>query len=88
MLDLLANNQIAVLVQAGVPEGVRVAHKHAWEDGEPIGDAAVVFTPGGDYILVYYLWVPGNTYWDQNSRLMADISRAAYYFFNPLLQTP
>lgn len=88
MLDLLASNQIAVLVQAGVPEGVRVAHKHAWADGEPIGDAAIVFTPGGDYVLVYYLWVPGNTYWDQNSRHLADISRAAYYFFNPLLQTP
>ena len=87
MLELLADNQIAVLVQAGVPEGVRVAHKHAWADGEPIGDAAVVYTPGGDYVLVYYLWVPGNTYWDENSRRMADISRAVYYFFNPLLQT-
>lgn len=88
MIDLLAKNQIAVLVQAGVPEGVRVAHKHAWADGEPIGDAAIVFTPGGNYVLVYYLWVPGNTYWDENSRRMADISRAVYYHFNPLVQNP
>ena len=88
MINYLASNKIAVLIQAGVPEGVRVSHKHGWADGEPIGDAGLVFTPGGDYALVYYIWVPGNTYWDENSRHMADISRAVYYFFNPIVQNP
>ena len=64
MLDWLMENRIGVLIEAGVPEGTPVAHKHGWAEGEPIGDAAVVFTPGANYVLVYYVWQPEYTYWD------------------------
>ncbi|MCH2540239.1 MAG: class A beta-lactamase-related serine hydrolase [Anaerolineales bacterium] len=84
MLDWLSNNRIGVLLEAGVPEGTRVAHKHGWGDGEPIGDAGVIYSPGGDYVLVYYLWSPDYTYWDENSLLLADVSKAVYYFVNPI----
>lgn len=86
MIDWLSQNKIAALIEAGVPEGTKVAHKHAWAAGEPIGDAGLVFTPGGDYVLTYYVWHPEYTYWDENSRLLANISRAVYSFFNPATQ--
>ena len=46
MMDLLANNKIGILIEAGVPEGTRVAHKHGWVDSpfHVLGDAGVVFT--------------------------------------------
>lgn len=84
MLDWLMENRIGVLIEAGVPEGTPVAHKHGWAEGEPIGDAAVVFTPGANYVLVYYVWQPEYTYWDVNSTILADISRATYNHFNPV----
>jgi hypothetical protein len=84
MLNWLSANHIGVLLEAGVPEGTVVAHKHGWAEGEPIGDAGVVFTPGGDYVLVYYVWVSDYTYWDENSQLLADISKAFYFYVNPI----
>ena len=84
MLNWLSQNRIGVLLEAGVPEGTIVAHKHGWAHGEPIGDAGVIFSPGGDYVLVYYLWVSDYTYWDENSQLLADVSKAVYYYVNPI----
>ena len=84
MLNWLTQNRIGVLIEAGVPEGTPVAHKHGWADGEPIGDAAIVFTAGGDYVLVYYVWQPNYTYWEGNSQMLADVSRATYNHFNPI----
>ncbi len=84
MIDWLASNEIGVLIEAGVPGDVTVAHKHGWAEGEPIGDAGLVLTAAGDYVLVYYVWYPEYTYWDENSALLAAISRAIYSYFNPL----
>jgi hypothetical protein len=83
MLDWLSANKIAVLTEAGAPAGTRIAHKHGWADGEPIGDAAIVFTPNADYVFVCYIWVPEYTYWEENSKIMENISKAVYYHFNP-----
>jgi len=86
MLDVLSRNKIGVLIEAGVPDGTRVAHKHGWTE-ETLGlgalsDAGVVFTPGGDYVLAVFLWKEGGMVWDRDSRVVADISRAVYNYFN------
>lgn len=82
MLDYLSRNKIGVLIEAGVPEGTRVAHKHGWiEDTK--GDVGIVFTPGGDYVLAMLLYEDQTLPWDQASTLMADLSRAVYNYFNP-----
>jgi beta-lactamase class A len=93
MLDLLAQDNIAVLIQAGVPDGIRVAHKHGWiTDAQGninhISDAAVVYTPGGNYVLTIYLWKDGGLIWDRDSKLVADLSRAVYNYFNPPSPSP
>lgn len=86
MLDVLSRNKIGVLIEAGVPDGTRVAHKHGWtEESQGLGalsDAGVVFTPGGDYILAVFLWKEGGMVWERDSRVLADISRATYNYFN------
>jgi len=63
MVDYLARNQIGILLQAGVPSGTRVAHKHGWaieNDGlvHVFGNAALIYTPGGDYVLTVFAHHP------------------------------
>jgi hypothetical protein len=82
---LLARNKIAVLLEAGVPEGTRLAHKHGWT-GSPLewlGDAGIVYSPGGDYVLSVFLWDEVDMIWEPASGLVADISAAVYNYFNP-----
>lgn len=85
MLDLLAENQIGVLIEAGVPEVTRVAHKHGWTESPLrwLSDVAVVYTPGGDYVLSVFLWNDPEMIWEPTSELVADLSRAVYNYFNP-----
>jgi len=85
MLDLLSQNKIGTLIEAGVPEGTRVAHKHGWTDSpmQYLVDAGIVFTPGGNYTFTVFLWNDPPMIWDQASRLVANLSRAIYNYFNP-----
>jgi len=81
MLDMMSQNHIGSLIEAGVPEGTRVAHKHGWI-GDTHGDAGIVFSPGGDYVLCAYLYHPGWLEWEVSSPIMADLSQAVYRYFN------
>lgn len=88
MVNLLEEDKIGVLIQAGVPEGTAVAHKHGWvtDPGSGImynvSDAAIVYTPGGNYILTIYTYDSNQIIWDQVSRMFSEISRAVYNYFN------
>lgn len=86
MTDYLARNKIGVLIEAGVPDGTRVAHKHGWVTYNgiinTIGDAGIVYTPGGNYVLVVFLHHPVQLIWDSASRLIADLSTAVYNYYN------
>lgn len=85
MLELLSENVLGSLIKGGVPDGTRVAHKHGWRSSplDMIGDAGIVFTPGGDYILSVFIWDDQEMVWEPTSRLIADLSKAAYNYFNP-----
>jgi beta-lactamase class A len=85
MLDLLAQNKIGILIEGGVPEGTRVAHKHGWTDSplDSVGDAGIVYSPGGDYVVSIFLWDDPEMIWDPTSRLFSNLSRAVYNYFNP-----
>lgn len=87
MVTYLARNQIAVLIQSGVPSGTTVAHKHGWAnetDGllHTIGDVALVYTPGGDYVLSIFVHHPVQAVFDPVNELFADLSQAIYNYFN------
>jgi beta-lactamase class A len=92
MIDFLAADKIGVLIEAGVPEGTRVAHKHGWISNpstgviQNISDSAIVYTPGGNYVLVIYAYHPIQTVWEPVSGMFAQLSQAVYNFYN--LPTP
>ncbi|KPK12126.1 MAG: hypothetical protein AMJ56_05215 [Anaerolineae bacterium SG8_19] len=81
LLDFMALNNIGSLIEEGVPQDIPVAHKHGWIS-DTHGDAGVVFSPGGDYVLVTYMYKPDWLEWEISSPLLADISRATYNYFN------
>lgn len=88
LINLLAQNKIGVLIEAGVPEGTRVAHKHGWTSSplDMISDAGIVFSPGGDYVLSIFLWNEQEMIWDPTKNLVAGLSQAVYNYFNPPIE--
>lgn len=82
MLDVMTYNHIYNFIEAGVPESVRVAHKHGWIP-DTDGDAGIVFSPGGDYILVTVLHEPTWIVFDEAAAVISENSREIYNYFNP-----
>ncbi len=87
MLEVLSGNRIGRLIELGVPEGTRVAHKNGWGPPGTSADAGIVFSPGGDYVIVMYTWeldkdgnnLPTLQAWE----LIENVSRLTYNYFNP-----
>ncbi|MDX1614710.1 MAG: serine hydrolase [Candidatus Promineifilaceae bacterium] len=82
IIDLMILNEEGNLIRFGVPEGTPVSHKHGWARATH-ADAGIVFTPGGDYVLVEYLDQPGE--WllaDESFPILREIARATYNYFN------
>ncbi len=93
MINTLTEDKVGALIQEGVPDGTVVAHKHGWvteTDGvlHTINDAALIYSPGGNYILVIYtnnlvqnIFEDPTTHLGTN-RMMADMSQAVYNYMN------
>jgi beta-lactamase class A len=87
MFELLSGNRIDRLIELGVPLGTRVAHKNAWGPPGTSGDAGIVFSPSGDYVLVMYTYerytnearLSTIAAWE----LIEEVSRLVYNYFNP-----
>jgi beta-lactamase class A len=89
VVELLKQNYIGSLLEDGVPPGTALAHKHGWI-ADTHGDAGIVFSAGGDYVLVVFMHKSDWLEWEISSPLIADVSRAAYNYFNfeePYLST-
>jgi len=87
MINLLILNRLPVLITAGLPEGTTIAHKHGWInelDGllHTISDSAIVYTPGGNYILTVYLWSKEQLLFEPANQMVSDLSQAIYNYFN------
>ncbi len=87
MIDLLKANRIGVLIEAGLPEGTQLAHKHGWVSDNfgvirDISDVGIVYSPGGTYILAVYAYDPVQIVWEQGSLMIAQISQVVYNYFN------
>lgn len=92
MITFLAANKIGVLIEAGVPEGTQIAHKHGWISDagslviKNISDSAIVYSPGGNYVLVLYAYHPIQAVWEPVSGLFAQLSQVIYNYFNLPIQ--
>ena len=87
MINYLIQDRIALLIQAGVPDGTNVAHKHGWVTDiyaiiHDMSDAAIVFTPGGDFVFTVYMYHPVQIVFDPTNQLVKDLSRAIYNYYN------
>ncbi|MDJ0756322.1 MAG: serine hydrolase [Ardenticatenaceae bacterium] len=81
IVDVMSQNFIGSLIEEGVPSETQVAHKHGWIS-DTHGDAGIVYSPGGDYVIVMFLHQNNWLEWAVSSPLMADISQATYNYFN------
>jgi beta-lactamase class A len=87
MINYLIQDRIALLIQAGVPDGTNVAHKHGWVTDaygiiHDMSDSAIVFTPGGDFIFTVYMYHPVQIVFDPVNELVKELSRAIYNYYN------
>jgi beta-lactamase class A len=88
MVTYLTMNKIAMLLQAGLPDGTKIAHKHGWTvdltDGlmHQMTDAGIVYSPGGDYVITIAMYQPTQLIFDIANQLTAKISTAVYNYFN------
>lgn len=83
LIQLMARNDEGNLIRFGVPEDVPVAHKHGWAYNTH-GDAGIVLSPGGDYVISQYLyqdteWMPASVTFP----ILRELSRSVYNFYNP-----
>ena len=87
MIEYLKRDRIGVLIEAGLPEGTQIAHKHGWISGpsgiiQNISDAAIVYTPSGNYVFTIYVYHPVQAVWEPVSGMIAKISEAVYNYYN------
>lgn len=81
ILAFMTENKTGSLIEEGVPSDTAVAHRHGWL-ADTHGDAGIVFSPGGDYVIVQFLYKPDWLEWEISAPLLANMSRATYNFFN------
>ena len=80
MMDLLKDQQRRNKIPMGIPEGVVVANKTG-ELANIENDAAIVFSPGGDYILCIMASGLGDT--AKARAQIIELSDIVYTYFNP-----
>lgn len=87
MIDYLTQDKFGSLIQAGVPDGTVVAHKHgfvrdAFDVIHDISDAGIVYTPNGNFVLAIYTYHPTQAVWDVVNPLVVKLTQATYNYFN------
>lgn len=88
IIDYLAQDKIGVLIEAGVPEGTQVAHKHGWVVDVTTGymknvsDAGIIYSPGGNFVLSIYTYHPVQVVFDKANAMFANLAQAVYGFYN------
>lgn len=94
IINYLLADKIGVLLEAGVPEGTQVAHKHGWVTDPATGldhdwsDAGIIYTPGGNFVLSIYSFHPVQLVFpDVGDRiginhLFANLAQAVYNYYN------
>jgi len=93
IIHYLMSNKTGLLLEAGLPEGTGIAHKHGWieeTDGllHTMSDVAIIYTPGGNYVLTVFVYRSDQLVFDPANILVARLSQAVYNFFNVYSNNP
>jgi hypothetical protein len=84
LIDLMGGNEVGpIFIGGGSPEA-RVAHKHGWDllPLNNVGDAALVYTPGGNYAMAVYANREEPVGFEYANRLLISLARGVYNYFN------
>jgi hypothetical protein len=90
MIDIMAANDLRNMLGSGIPEDVKLAHKHGFSGygvswGDTRGEVGVVFSPGANWLISFYIWQDTDWInWGINQPLYRDVSNMLYNYFNPL----
>jgi len=87
IITYLSTDKIGVLIEAGVPEGTQIAHKHGWITSSDniihnFSDSSIVYSAGGNFVLSIYAYHPVQIVFDEANLLFANLGRAVYNFYN------
>ena len=87
IITYLSTDKIGVLIEAGVPEGTQIAHKHGWITGSDgvirnFSDSGIIYSAGGNFILSIYAYHPNQIVFDDANVLFANLGDAVYNFYN------
>jgi hypothetical protein len=86
MIEVLSGVKFSRFSELGAAPGVRVAHKVGY-GAETVGDVAIVFSPGADYVFVVYIWeedVDNDKITELDKwNLIDELARLVYNYFNP-----
>ena len=87
MIEYMEKDKFGSLIQAGLPDGTKVAHKHGFIPDRfgvvhDISDVGIVYTPGGDFVLAVYTYHPVQGIWGEVNPLFVELTQAIYNYFN------
>jgi len=81
MVSVMAQNHEAILLEGGLPEDTRLAHKHGYV-ADTHADVAIVLTPNVDFILAVFIYYREGWLGRLSSPIFTDIATATYNYFN------
>ncbi len=87
MIEYMVQDKFGSLLQAGLPDGTKIAHKHGFIPDRygvvhDISDVGIVYTPGGDFAIAIYTYHPVQGIWGDVNPLFVELTRAVYNYFN------
>jgi beta-lactamase class A len=81
MIDLMAQNHEAILLEGGLPEQATLAHKHGYV-ADTHANTGIVITPGADFVLSVFIYYEEGWLGELSAPIFADIATATYNYFN------
>ncbi len=87
MISYMEKDKFGSLIQAGVPDGTKIAHKHGFIPDRygvvhDISDVGIIYSPGGDFVLAIYTYHPEQGIWGEVNPLFVELTQAVYNYFN------
>lgn len=84
IVDLLLGNEVGPIFVAGGSPGATVAHKHGWDllPLNNVADAAIVYSPGGSYVMTVYIHRDEPVPFDDANRLIVSLATAVFNYYN------
>jgi len=81
MVDLMLQNHEAILLEGGLPQEARLAHKHGYV-ADTHADTAIVLTSDMDLVLAVFIYYREGWLGQLSLPIFADVARATYNYFH------